>query len=104
MNKIAAELHSKEWSIQNGWFQQYLKSGNHGWHTHPQSHFTNVYFVELPHKSLATEIFKHKKIKVEQGDLLTFPAFYYHRSPLNNLDKRKTIISFNSSFYEFNEK
>jgi len=104
MNKIANKLHSKEWVIHNGWFQQYLKLGNHEWHTHPESHFTNVYFVELPHKSLVTEIYKHKKIKVEQGDLLTFPAFYYHRSPLNNLNKRKTIISFNSSFFEFNGK
>ena len=104
MFKIASKLHSKEWKIHNCWFQQYLKSDQHKWHTHEKSNFTNVYFVELPCKSLATEIFKHKKLKVKTGDLLTFPAYYFHRSPINNLDKRKTVISFNSSFGEFNKK
>jgi hypothetical protein len=101
MNKIAHKLHSKEWTIHNGWFQQYLKLENHGWHTHQTAHFANVYFVELPNKSLATEIYKLKKINVKEGDLLTFPAYFYHRSPINKLNKRKTIISFNSSFGEF---
>jgi hypothetical protein len=102
MYEIADKLHCKNWTIINGWFQQYLKSDSHHWHTHGRCHFTNVYFVELPSKSLATEIFKYKKLKVETGDLLTFPAYYLHRSPINNLNKRKTIISFNSSFEEFN--
>jgi hypothetical protein len=104
MNKIADKLHSKKWIIHNSWFQQYLKSDSHDWHTHVKSNFANVYFVELPNKCLGTEIFKYKKLKVKTGDLLTFPAYYFHRSPMNNLNKRKTIISFNSSFEEFNGK
>jgi len=104
MDKIALKLYSKKWNIHNFWFQQYLKSDKHTWHTHPDSQFTNVYFVELPDESLITQILGHKKIKVKEGDLLTFPAYFYHCSPINKLNKRKTIISFNSSFYDFNDK
>ena len=74
MNKMADKLHSKKWIIHNTWFQQYLKSDSHDWHTHGETHFSNIYFVELPSKSLATEIFKHKKLKLKSGDLLTFPS------------------------------
>lgn len=97
MDKITSKLHCKDWIIHNFWFQQYLKLDHHNWHTHESSNFTNVYFVELPNKSLGTEIFNHKKLKLKEGDLLTFPAYYLHRSPINDTDKRKTIISFNSS-------
>ena len=101
MDEIALKLYSKDWNIHNFWFQQYLKSDYHHWHTHGASNFTNVYFVEIPDKSLITEIYKHKKLNIEEGDLLTFPAYFYHRSPINKLNKRKTIISFNSSFSNF---
>jgi hypothetical protein len=104
MFKIASKLHSKNWEIHNIWFQQYLKYSRHNWHVHEYCQFTNIYFVELPDKSLATEIFKHKKLNIKEGDLLTFPSYYYHRSPKNLLNKRKTIISFNSSFGTFNKK
>jgi hypothetical protein len=103
MNEIAIKLYSKNWVIHNCWFQQYLKSDYHQWHTHQATNFTNIYFVELPDNSLATEIFKHRKLKIKEGDLITFPGYMYHRSPLNNLKKRKTIISFNSSFGDFYE-
>lgn len=101
MNKIAEKLYSKNWIIHNFWFQQYLNSDNHPWHTHEASHFTNVYFVELHDKICGTEIYKHKKLNLKPGYLLTFPAYLYHRSPPINLKKRKTIISFNSSFNNF---
>jgi hypothetical protein len=102
MSTIAFKLFSKKWIIHNGWFQQYSKSNIHTWHTHPTSQFSNVYFVSLPKKSLITEIFNHEKLDLEEGDLLTFPSFYYHKSPKNDSKKIKTIISFNSSFYDFN--
>jgi hypothetical protein len=99
--KINKKLNSKEFIIHNFWFQQYLKLDKHSWHTHEGANFTNIYFVELPDNSLTTEIFKYKKIKLNEGDLLTFPAYYFHRSPINNTNKRKTIISFNSSINGF---
>jgi hypothetical protein len=103
MDKITLKLNCNKWIIHNFWFQQYLKSDCHNWHTHDSSNFTNVYFVELPNTSLGTEIFNHKKLKLKEGDLLTFPAYYLHRSPVNNSNKRKTIISFNSSVEGFKE-
>lgn len=104
MFKLADQLNSKNWKIYNGWFQQYNKLENHKWHVHGGANFTNVYFIELPSNDLGTEILNNEKINLEEGDLLTFPACYYHRSPINQTDKRKTIISFNSDFYDYKEK
>ena len=101
MLKIAFELKSKTCKIDNIWFQQYNKLSSHSWHTHEFAHFTNVYFVELPTKSLATEILDIKKLDLNEGDLLTFPAYIYHRSPINLGNKRKTIISFNCNFQDY---
>ena len=100
MLKITQELKSKRFTISNAWFQQYYKFDVHPWHTHPDCQFTNVYFVELPLKSLGTEILDEEKLDLNEGDLLTFPSYLYHRSPINLEDKRKTIISFNSNFEE----
>ena len=101
MNELSTKLYSKNWTIHNCWFQQYSKLNYHEWHTHPETNFTNVYFVELPNGSLGTEIFNVEKLKLQEGDLLTFPGYFYHRSPLNKTKKRKTVISFNSSFSSF---
>ena len=103
MHDLAFKLHSKNWTIHSCWFQQYYKSNHHDWHTHQGTNFTNVYFIELPNSSLATEIYEHENLKLKEGDLLTFPGFFYHRSPINRSNKRKTIISFNSSFNNFNK-
>lgn len=99
LKEILIKLDFKNIEVSNIWFQQYSKSGTHSWHTHPNVNFTNVYFVELPSKSLATEILNHNKLDLNEGDLLTFPACLYHRSPQNNIEKRKTIISFNTNVF-----
>ena len=101
--EIAKQLNLQDFSIakliiHNWWFQKYNKNSTHGWHTHSGSHFTNVYFVELPNKEGATQIKGLKNLDVEEGDLITFPAYWAHRSPINKTDKRKTIISFNTSY------
>ena len=41
-----------------------------------------------------------KNIKVKEGQVLTFPANIIHRSPVNNHDNQKVIISFNSNFMD----
>jgi hypothetical protein len=99
--ELCSKLHTTRIEISKAWFQQYTKNCTHQWHTHPHSNFTNVYFVELPSKSLSTEILNHPNLDLNEGDLLTFPAYYYHRSPLNLSEKRKTIISFNSDIYDY---
>lgn len=101
LNEIAKKLHSEKAVIDNIWFQQYKKNDEHSWHTHGLSNFSNVYFVELPLKSLATEILNVKDLNLNEGDLLTFPSHLYHRSPINKTNKRKTIISFNCDFTNY---
>ena len=101
MRKMCHNLHSKSWRIQNAWFQQYINNNFHKWHNHPDTNFTNVYFVELPFKNLGTEILNHSQLDLNEGDLLTFPGHLYHKSPLNYSNKRKTVISFNSNFFDY---
>ena len=104
MFEMTKKMKSKDWVIDNGWFQQYNHNDKHDWHCHTHSNFSNVYYLELPGKKIKTEFFdilKNKTIdskSVEEGDIITFPASLLHRSPKNTTMKRKTIISFNSNF------
>jgi len=94
---------ASQWHIANSWFQQYYDGTYHKYHNHNLTNWTNVYFVELPYSKDAT-IVKSKnksfKYKVEEGDIITFPAHLLHSAP--KIDKkRKTVISFNSDFSFF---
>jgi hypothetical protein len=89
-------------TIHNLWFQQYYKTDTHTTHCHPGSNFSNIYYVELPHKFQRTEFYDPLKkeffqFDVKEGDVLTFPAYYAHRSPINKTNDRKTVIVFNNS-------
>ena len=86
--------------LHNIWFQWYDPGASHVWHIHGACHFTNVYYVHLPDTSLKTELrFGDKKIvsPIEEGQILTFPSFVSHRSPVNQTTDCKIIISFNTS-------
>ena len=101
--KICKKLYGKHSNtvrliIHNYWFQVYNKNSSHVWHTHCGAQFTNVYFVELSNKTYATDIFGIKNLIIKEGDLLTFPSYLLHRSPINKASERKIIISFNTSF------
>lgn len=98
MLQTAKKFKCQNWTIHNAWFMQYNQNDKHAWHTHPQSNLSAVYYLELPKKELVTE-FKNKKIKAEEGDILIFPSYILHRSPVNKTKKRKTVISFNCDFY-----
>jgi hypothetical protein len=87
----------------NFWFQQYNHLDTHDWHIHGKCHWTNVYFLELPNSDLKTEIqnFNNSGLieyEAVEGDVISFPAMLYHRSPVNNTNLRKTIISFNTNY------
>jgi hypothetical protein len=103
MQEISKYLCAKDYEVHNIWFQQYLKKDIHNWHNHSHANYASVYFLELSDKKFATEIYDLEKksvinLDVKEGQVLTFPAHMLHRSP--KLDSsRKTIISFNSSFY-----
>ena len=54
MVELRDQFNCDRWEIINGWFQQYEKGDTHGWHNHAGCQFSNVYYLELPSKSLAT--------------------------------------------------
>ena len=94
---------SKEANVHHAWFQQYYMYDKHNWHNHGKSNFASIYYLELPDTNMKTQFFDilDKKIidniDIEEGDLITFPAYIIHRSNTNTLLK-KTIISYNCSF------
>tara|TARA_R100001129_G_scaffold30356_1_gene20057 strand:+ start:2537 stop:3073 length:537 start_codon:yes stop_codon:yes gene_type:complete len=89
------------------WFQVYRKNDFHGYHTHPDTNFANILYVKLPNKNVITK-FKipnneDVNLNVSEGDIVTFPAFYIHQSPINTNDEEKIVVSFNSNSF-FNTK
>tara|TARA_R110000822_G_C15335699_1_gene495203 strand:- start:1102 stop:1611 length:510 start_codon:yes stop_codon:yes gene_type:complete len=84
-------------TMDNYWFQTYLKNSEHSWHTHPRTNLGNVYFVDLPDKKFSTKFFGVEDLPIKEGDLITFPAFMAHSSPMNLSVKKKTILSFNTN-------
>ena len=100
MKKIQDYHKADDWSISNGWFQQYKKDSLHEWHNHNGANFTNVYFLELPDLKFKTKIKVGDDVieyEAEEGDLISFPAYLLHTSEKNG-DSRKTVIAFNSDF------
>jgi len=94
------------WQIHNAWFQQYYNNDSHDWHNHACVNFTNIYYLELPSQELVTELYDphSKKIVnlegIEEGQFVTFPGHWIHRSPKNLTNERKTIVAFNTSYGE----
>jgi len=79
------------------WFQQYLQGSDFGWHQH-NYHWAIIYYIELPDVKEATEFLKYGQFDVKEGDILFFPTFLVHRSPIIKSNLRKTIISCNIDF------
>jgi hypothetical protein len=80
------------------WFQQYKKGDYHDWHNHGGSVVSNVYFVDLPTPSVATQfklLGKEFTVEVREGQVLSFPSIFLHRSPVNTSDSMKTVVAFN---------
>lgn len=89
------------YKIKNIWFQEYAKMDYHGWHNHEDVTFSNVYYLKLERENYATEIlnpFSREVISVQasEGDIVTFPAYLNHRSPVNVSEKNKIVIVFNT--------
>tara|TARA_R100000008_G_scaffold558_1_gene504 strand:- start:451 stop:993 length:543 start_codon:yes stop_codon:yes gene_type:complete len=110
MREMASKLRCETWEITNTWYQVYNKPGDkHGWHTHMNANYTNVYYLSLPNRSIKTQLYDImgnrviKDVKVREGQVLTFPASIIHRSPVND-NNQKVVISFNSNFCAPNVK
>ena len=101
-NNLNDYMYSLKLTVQNLWYQQYNLGDYHNWHNHPKCHYTNVYYVELPNEGMNTEILNVENIDIKEGDILSFPAFMFHRSKTIKSNQRKTIISFNTSFDAIN--
>ena len=103
LQKQADFFFAKEATVHHAWFQQYYMYDKHNWHTHGKCNFANIYYLELPDTNMKTQFFDvlSKKIigniELEEGDIITFPAYILHRSNTNTLE-RKTIISYNTTF------
>jgi len=83
------------------WFNQYYKNGEHEWHIHGNTSFALVYFVELPHNELGTQLYGID-LPVEEGDVLLFPGIIPHRSAPNKFDQRKSSLVANISAADAN--
>ena len=90
----------KDCTVYDVWFQQYKKDGTHGWHTHG-ANYTGVYYLNLNKDNPGTEILlptdpsTKTTVKATEGDIIIFPSYFIHRSPINKSNNLKTIISFN---------
>ena len=83
--------------LENIWYQRYQQSNHHTWHIH-SGHYTGVFYVEHPEGSPLTQLSFNDKVidlKASEGDIIIFPSLVVHRSPKNQSNNPKTIISFN---------
>ena len=103
LQKIGRFCGYKNFKITNFWFQQYLNGDYHSWHVHSCCMFSSVYYVECTKETPMTS-FKFGEqefeIQIKEGDILTFPSFLRHQSKINETNKRKTVISFNTNFMD----
>jgi hypothetical protein len=85
-------------TLSNFWYQQYEHLDYHNWHIHPSILFSSVYYLELPEGSSGTEFKTPQttfRVEVKEGEILTFPSIFFHRSTPNKSTGRKTIIASN---------
>jgi len=83
-------------TLHNYWYHLYKKNSNYHWHTHGCSNFSAIYYISLPEKKYKTQ-FLNMNMPVKEGDLLIFPSFLAHCSPINKSNKEKVILSINFS-------
>lgn len=81
--------------FQGCWYQQYYQGSHFSSHTHPNSHFAGIYYVELPGQQAATKFVGYEDLDLNEGDVIIFPSYIPHHSPANPFVERKTVISFN---------
>jgi hypothetical protein len=107
INQLIMSIHEFEWvsamSIDNVWCQRYKKNDKHLWHHHGKSTMAFVYYLELPEGAPGTEFMnpitkETHQPPVKEGDIIMFPGFLHHRSPVNQSEEIKTIIAFNASY------
>src|SRR6056300_16639 len=48
VDKHFSQFNIGKWVIGKVWYQRYIKTNSHYWHKHGKSHWTCVYYVNLP--------------------------------------------------------
>ena len=98
----------KDFTTSGCWFQQYVNNSWHGWHVHGNSSISLSYLLELPERKFSTEFVDIERnttfqVDVEEGDVIIFPSYIIHRSPIiTDSNVRKTTIAINLNFIEPN--
>ncbi len=84
------------------WYQIYeARSGSfHGYHTHDASdcHISGIYYLKLPDTSVSTKFIidnNPRQLDVKEGDVVLFDSYIEHKSPPNNSQYDKIVLSFN---------
>lgn len=100
IDKEFSKANLGKWEITNLWFQSYKKQDFHPWHCHSLAHFSCVYFLELSGTEYSTQFLhpitrKQFSYPVIEGDIIIFPAFIQHCSPIIVTDKEKIVIACN---------
>ena len=92
-----------DFHILNVWFQQYHINDTHKWHNHGESNISLSYLLELDDPKHSTEFIDTKQNKtfqvegIREGDVIIFPSYILHRSPIITSTNRKTSIAINLS-------
>lgn len=101
LKEVYNKLHYNSLNYNGVWFQQYHKLDHHSWHRHDFTHWSNVYYLELPEGVPGTTMLDPFDYKTEftpdvyEGYILTVPSIFAHCSKPNISSKRKTVIAFN---------
>jgi hypothetical protein len=102
-DEINMQLQSKSigaWKLIDMWYQIYTTNGRHDWHIHGGSHWSFVYYLQLPPQAKGTmlrETYSQKNIELNynEGDVLIFPSQVTHCSPINFDNREKIIVAGN---------
>ncbi len=93
------EVTSDKYFMNAIWYQCYGKNTGsyHDYHDHSSSNceVSGIYYLKLKDPKLKTEFRDTPELLVEEGDIILFDAFALHRSPPNNTNHDKIILSFN---------
>lgn len=78
------------------WFQQYRKDHFHSWHTHDNVQFGLIYFLKMKNNNYKTQFKQLNGDKIDynsnEGDVVIFPSYLPHRSPIIDIDREEKII------------
>jgi hypothetical protein len=100
LSTVFRQLGYDKIELKSCWFQQYDKNVGHFWHTHAQTNFSVVYYLDMPEgapKTTVVEPYGFNQIEVggPSGTISIFPAYAIHKAKENPVDGTRTVIAMN---------